>query len=199
MILDSVRAARTSASICFLDADDRLWGTQVDGAQVLGGDELLEGARALSASHFIVGTGSIGDSSLRERLYDAAIAGGLEPFTVIHPSASCAPAAAVRGGSFVGPGAVINTGTTIGVNVIVNSGAIVEHDCRVNDHVHIASGAVLGGGVVVEAGAHLGSGAILRQRVNIGARAIVGSGAVVIRDVAAAATVVGVPAEELRT
>ena len=57
-------------------------------------------------------------------------------------------------------------------NVIVNTGAIVEHDCYVGDHVHIASGAVLAGGVVVGEGAHVGASASVRQGVRIGPGAL---------------------------
>ena len=42
---------------------------------------------------------------------------------------------------------VINACTQIGQNVIINTGSIIEHDCDIRDHVHIASGAVLAGGI----------------------------------------------------
>ena len=41
-------------------------------------------------------------------------------------------------------GVVINAGTKIGENVIINTGAIVEHDCIIDHHGHIATGARLG-------------------------------------------------------
>ncbi len=43
------------------------------------------------------------------------------------------------------PGAIINADVRIGRHVIVNTAAVVDHDCRVKDFVHIAQGAVLAG------------------------------------------------------
>jgi UDP-2-acetamido-3-amino-2,3-dideoxy-glucuronate N-acetyltransferase len=50
---------------------------------------------------------------------------------------------------------------------------------------------------VVERGAALGSGAVVMGGVRIGAGALVGAGAVVTHDVAAGATVAGVPARSM--
>jgi UDP-perosamine 4-acetyltransferase len=51
--------------------------------------------------------------------------------------------------------------------------------------------------VTVENGAHIGLGAAIKQKVRIGMNAVVGAGSVVVRDVPAGVTVVGVPAREL--
>ena len=53
--------------------------------------------------------------------------------------------------------------------------------------------------IAVEDGAAIGSGAVILGGVTIGAGALVGAGAVVTRDVAAGATVAGVPARSPRT
>ena len=49
----------------------------------------------------------------------------------------------------------------------------------------------------VDALAHIGAGAVIRQGIHIGEAAIVGAGAVVVKDVPAGVTVVGVPAKIL--
>jgi carbonic anhydrase/acetyltransferase-like protein (isoleucine patch superfamily) len=60
--------------------------------------------------------------------------------------------------------------------VIINSGAVVEHDCRLGDWVHISPRACLGGNVTVEEGAWVGIGAVVKQGVTVGRGAIVGAG-----------------------
>ena len=84
------------------------------------------------------------------------------------------------------------------VNVIVNTGAIVEHDCVIGDHVHMATGSRLCGAVHVANGAHIGAGSIVREGISIGAGAIVGAGALVVKDVEPGTVVVGVPARFLK-
>jgi acetyltransferase-like isoleucine patch superfamily enzyme len=57
---------------------------------------------------------------------------------------------------------------------------------------------VLASAVEVGEGAHVGAGAVVRQCLRIGDWSVVGAGAAVVRDVAAAQTVVGVPARPMR-
>jgi acetyltransferase-like isoleucine patch superfamily enzyme len=92
------------------------------------------------------------------------------------------------------PRAVVNAGAVVGDNCIVNTGVVVEHDCRIADHVHLSPGVVLGGAVTVESLVHMGLGSIALPGSLIQTGAVVGAGAVVLREVSRGETVVGVPA-----
>lgn len=170
---------------------------EVAGVPVLGGDDLLPTLAARGFTHFVVGLGSTSDTSARANLFRAAVAAGLTPLAVLHPSAWISPSARLGEGCQVLARAVVNTGAVLGEHVLVNTAAVVEHDCEIGDHVHLASGALLCGGVRVGAGAHIGAGAVIRQGLRIGDGALVGAGAVVVRDVPAGARVAGVPARPL--
>lgn len=120
------------------------------------------------------------------------------PATIVHPTAVVSPTARLGRGVFVGPRAVVHTRAVVGDHAIINTGAIVEHECVVGENVHIAPGSILGGRARVEPDALVGIGArVMLSRV-VGRGAVVGCGAVVIRDVAAGATVAGVPARATR-
>jgi UDP-perosamine 4-acetyltransferase len=183
--------------IGLLDPDSNLTDARVEGVPVLGGDELLVGMRDLDVRAFFVGVGSTPSTTARRRLYALGREAGLQPLAAVHPAAVVAASATLGAGVTVMAGAIINPRARLGENVIVNTGAIVEHDCVVGDHCHVAPRAVLGGGVRADEAAHIGIGAVVREQCRIGAEAVVGAGAVAISDVPAGVTVVGVPARAL--
>ena len=179
----------------FVDPDVSL--RQMLGISRLGDDAILPRLLQEGIAGSFIGVGGVANNSLHQRLYHRAAELGFRMINVIHPQAIVSTFAQLGNGVQVFPGAIINAGVTLGNNVIINTGAIVEHDCRVGDHVHIAPVACLGGGVVVEESAFVGMGARVIQQRRVGRDAVVGAGAVVLRDVRAGETVVGVPARAI--
>ncbi|NQW22645.1 MAG: acetyltransferase [SAR202 cluster bacterium] len=197
VIIDALRAGGTTECYGILDRNCSLWGKEVLGVPVLGGDELLPQLMRRGATQFVVGLGGVGDNRPRRRLFQLGLQHGLKPLTVCHPAAILSPFATLGDGSVVLPAAVVNAGAVLGANVIVNTGAIVEHDCVVGDHAHIATGSRLCSAARVGIGAHIGAGATVRQSIAIGEGAIVGAGAAVVKDVDPWTVVAGVPARRL--
>jgi sugar O-acyltransferase (sialic acid O-acetyltransferase NeuD family) len=197
VLLDCLLVCADTEIIGVLEADPSRVGSVVYGVPVLGNDELLGELVRRGATHFVVGLGGVGDNRPRRRLFEAGLAGGLQPLLVRHPSAVVSPRAQVGEGCQLLPGCIVNAGAVLGRNVLVNSAAVVEHDCAVADHAHLATGSRLASSVRVGEGAHVGAGAVVRQCVSVGAHAVVGAGAVVIRDVPPGVVVAGVPAHPL--
>ena len=73
-------------------------------------------------------------------------------------------------------GAVIQPGTVIGDNSIINTHASVDHDCKIDAHVHIAPGAILCGGVCIGERSHVGTGVVIVQNCQIGPGTLVRAG-----------------------
>ncbi len=197
VLIESLKASSIGV-YAVLDKDSSLWGCDLMGVPILGGDDLLPQLVREGVTRFVVGVGAIGDNRIRRQLFESGVAHGLRPLTVYHPSAICSVSAQVGAGSVLCPAAVVNARAVLGVNVIVNTGAIVEHDCVIGDHVHIATGASLSGTVRVGNGAHIGAGSTVRQCISIGEGATLGAGAVVVKDVEPWTVVVGVPARVMK-
>jgi UDP-perosamine 4-acetyltransferase len=140
---------------------------------------------------------AIGQNALRAKLGADLRASGFRLANAISPRACVSPSATLAQGILVMPGAVINAEADIGDFCIVNTNAVVEHDCRVGIACHVAPGVVLGGRVQLEDGVFVGTGASVTPNRVIGRYAIVGAGAAVVSNVAAGATVVGVPARQM--
>jgi sugar O-acyltransferase (sialic acid O-acetyltransferase NeuD family) len=193
VVLDILRAAGQPAPLGFVDADPALAGTSVDGVPVLGHPNQLP---RLNAAACIV---AIGDNRARQSYARMVLEHRLELASAIHPAATVSPAARIGRNIVIAAGAVAGTGASLADSVIINTNAVVEHDCTIGEAVHICPGTVLGGRVQVDEGAFIGLGARVIPCMRIGARAIVGAGAVVIADIPAGATAVGVPARLIRT
>jgi acetyltransferase EpsM len=194
VVLDVAKATQAFERVCFLDDACAKSGHDFHGLRVNEADLFLQSLKQGGRPEFLV---SIGNNQIRAACFQRALAYGLIPATLVHPSAVISESAQLGAGTVVMPRVVINASAQIGKNCILNTGAVIEHDCRIGDHVHLSPGVLLGGTVTVHSFAHLGIGAIALPGAEIGEGAVVGAGAVVLRSVPAGATVVGIPARVL--
>jgi sugar O-acyltransferase (sialic acid O-acetyltransferase NeuD family) len=117
---------------------------------------------------------------------------------VIHPSVLLSTFATLGEGSVLIHQSVVQAGTRIGRHCIINTSASIDHDCIIEDFVHISPNATLSGDVTVGEGTHIGAGATIIQGISIGKWSTIGAGAVVIKNIPDYATVVGVPARVIK-
>lgn len=138
----------------------------------------------------------IGNASIRKKIQQSIPARKMA--TLIHPSAVVAEDVIIGVGTVIMAGAVINSGARIGKGCIINTCASVDHDCNVEDYVHIAVGSHLCGTVSVGDETWIGAGAIVSNNISICSECMIGAGAVVLCDIKESGTYIGVPAKKVR-
>jgi len=175
--------------VAFLDDRGQALGSPA-GLPILGAVSELQA----HAGKFSAAVVALGDGRRRLLLQAECLAAGLEVVSIIHPTAFVSRFASLAPGCVVLAQAAINVDSRLGRGCIVNTGATVDHDCVLGEGVHICPGAHLAGSVHVGNYTWVGIGASVREGVAIGPGATVGAGAVVVGNVAADVTVVGVPA-----
>lgn len=191
-VLDSLLELQLYEKIGIIDQP----GPPILGISVIGQDEDLPRLKEDGWTDAFITVGSIGDTSLRHKLFQMVKKMGFTIPSVIDPSAVIGGEVDFAEGCFVGKKAIVNAGSAIGVCAIINSGAIVEHDCIVGDFAHISPGAILCGGVNVGNDTHVGAGTSVKQCITIGRNTIIGIGSTIIYDIPDGVTVYGKPGKE---
>jgi sugar O-acyltransferase (sialic acid O-acetyltransferase NeuD family) len=185
-----VLAAGMSGVTGILDDDARLHDTEIDGVPVLG--PIATAADRNEQLLVCVGP-SGGRRSIARRLRTAGV--GDDRFaTFVARSARIGTSSDVAPGAIVLDGVVVTAHALIGRHTVLMPTAVVTHDDTVSDYATLAAGVTLGGRVRIGEAAYLGMQSSVRPGLSVGADAVVGMGAVVVTDVPAGETWVGVPA-----
>jgi len=180
------------------DVNANLHGQLRQNIPILGNDSLIE-TYANSEISLVNAVGSTYVPHHRRQLFEKYQSLGYDFINVQHTSASCSQFAQLGQGCQVLAGSVIAAQAKIGDNVLLNHRSVVEHDCCIGAHCHIATGAVICGASYVEDSVHIGAGATLIQGVHIGTGTVVAAGATVINDIPAHVLVAGTPATIKKT
>lgn len=141
---------------------------------------------------------SIGDVRYRKLWFDRIRERGLNIINIIDSSAIISSSVKMGIGNFVGKMVVVNADAEIGNNNVINTKALIEHECKVGNHSHLSTNSVINGNVIVEDNVFMGSSSVCNGQLKIGHDAVIGSGSVIIKDVPAKVTVVGVPARVIK-
>ncbi len=191
VVFDAIVASLGEVPLTVVDDNPLLVGQDFFGRPVQRGDACEQ----WDAFRFHV---AIGRNDVRRAVFQRLRRRGGMPLAVVHPRAQVSRHAQVGEGSFLAAGCILASSSSVAEGVIVNHAAVVDHDCRVGAFTHIAPNVTLGGNVRIGAGVLVGAGVVILPGVSVGDGCTIGAGAVVIADVPASATVVGVPGRMLQ-
>lgn len=139
---------------------------------------------------------AIGNPAVRCRLQERLEQAGKHVPVLVHPNAVVAEGVQLGAGTVVVAGAVVNPGAKIGKGCIINTCSSVDHDCMVEDYVHVSVGAHVAGTVQIGHHTWVGAGATVSNNLNICANCMIGAGAVVCKDIVEEGAYIGVPAKK---
>lgn len=100
----------------------------------------------------------------------------------------------IGGNSYIERGTIDDTIIKTGTKI--DGACVIGHNCIIDPNTAMVGGSTLLGSVHLEDNVYIAS-ALIKNQVTIGRNAIVGMGSVVIKDVKADTTVIGVPAREI--
>jgi sugar O-acyltransferase (sialic acid O-acetyltransferase NeuD family) len=193
VVADCAEATEYFSEIVFLDG---LYPevTKVEHWPVIGkGDDLSLLADANSV--FFV---AIGNNQTRAKLMTAINNVAGEITTLIHPSAVISPYVTIGAGTLVCANVVINIASNIGQGCIINTSTSVDHDCEIDDFVHLAPGTKLAGTIHIGEYSFVGIGGVIIPSLAIGKHCILGAGSTLLEDLPDYSLAVGSPAKIIK-
>ena len=122
---------------------------------------------------------------------------GLTPITLVHHTAyvslgvRAGDACQILAKSFCG------VNTRLGAGSILNSSASVDHECILEEGVHVAPGSVILGRVRIGRNTFVGANSTILSDLTIAADVVLGAGSLVTRDILESGTYIGAPARKV--
>ena len=172
----------------FIDDNKDLKGKIVNGYRVIGDRTYLN---YFEKEVYVVI--AIANYSVKKELVKFLINQNVKYATLIHPSVRLNDTIKIGEGSIVYPGVIMTVNIDVGNHVIISPKCGIGHDSIIEDYVTLLWNVNVSGNEKSRQGATLGSGSTIIQGLEIGRGSFVGAGSVVIRDIEANKTAVGVP------
>ncbi len=178
----------------FLDDDERIQGTLINGYLVCG---KCEDVIKYPDAYYVC---AIGASKVREKIIARVRNSNPEIkfATVIDPSVEISNLVTIGEGTIICAHTIITVNIEIGSHVIINLDCTIGHDAILNDFVTLYPSVNVSGITNIGHAVELGTGMQIIQGKSVGDYSIVGAGAVVVKDIPEKCTAVGSPAKPIK-
>lgn len=169
-------------------------GTDIDGYKVLGGCEKLK-----DYDNSVYIACAIAKSSIRKKIIEKIRTMGEYNFpNLIDPCVNKSQRVKMGEGNIVCAGTVLSVDLVLKDFVIIDWNCTVGHDAVLESYVTAFPSVNISGNTSIAMCVEVGTGTQIIQGINIGENTIIGAGSVVIRDVPASCTAVGVPIKVIK-
>ena len=188
------KVAPTWNLLGFMDDNEAIHGTEINGYRVLGGTATVAD---YPDAYFVC---AVGASKVREKIISnlKMINPNIRFGTVIDPSVEMSDLVTVGEGTIICAHTIITVNISIGDHVIINLDCTIGHDAILQDFVTLYPSVNVSGMTDIGRCSELGTGMQIIQGKTVGDYSIVGAGAVVIRDIPSKCTAVGSPAKPIK-
>ena len=139
---------------------------------------------------------AIGNNRIREKISDMLERENIKQTTLIHPCAVIDETVKIKEGTVIMANAAVNAEVQIGRSCIINTSSSIDHECILEDYVHVSPGVHVAGTVSIGKSTWIGIGATIINNLSICANCNIRAGAVVVKDVIESGDYQGVPAKK---
>lgn len=177
--------------IGFVDDNESIQGTEINGYKVVGNVEWLKHQEVNVVN-------AIGDSIVKKKVMERLKDSKNTYPVLIHPSVIYSDRVVFGEGSIICAGNIITVDIEIGKHVIINLDCTIGHDAVLGNYTTVLPSVNVSGSVVTKDCVNVGTGSTIIQGITIGENTVVGAGAVVVKDLPANCTAVGAPAKPIK-
>ena len=177
----------------FLDDDESLIGTEINGFLVIGNLDWLS-----EQSSVIKCVITNGFSKIRKKIVKKIEKFNVTFPTILDPSVILANDVKIGKGTIIQAGTIINPDTIIGDYTFINIHCTIGHDCKIQNYVTIAPGVHINGNNLIGENSEIGSGCVTVQNITIEKKCTLAAGTVLIKNIPGTSTVVGNPGKIIK-
>ncbi|MCF6359840.1 MAG: NeuD/PglB/VioB family sugar acetyltransferase [Cyclobacteriaceae bacterium] len=181
----------------FLDDDESLVDTEVDGINVIGPTDAESMLRIIGpeCEAFV----AVDENEIRKTIIsDLKENNKVMPINAIHSNVIMAESSNVGHGNFINAHVILGPNTVVGHHCILHTKAALDEGVSLGNFVQIGMGSNINSGVIIEDEVFIGAGVTIVAGIKIEKGARIGAGAVVVGHVKENAVLFGNPAAEVK-